>query len=336
MKAERSKNPVQSSFIQQLKEIIPPNISLADELAEILEVSTDSAYRRLRGETAITIDEAYKICSRYNLSVDSVFSNKGNSVTFQYTPLTEHAGNFEKYLEGILRQLQNINKFNPKQMIYAAEEVPIFHSFHSDTLAAFKLFYWQRSVLHIPALQSTRFDRSYLSSGLLQLARNIRETYLDIPGIEIWTDDTIFTSIRQVEYYHESGLFSKKEDALEVLHKIRAMAESIRKSTETGTKKENEVPGSFQLYKSDVVIGTNCIQVKAGDADFAFISFNTLNSLTTANTTFCAETGHWLKNLINKSTLISGTAEKQRFQFFNTMFRNIDTSIDRIKNMAEN
>ena len=39
-----------------------------------------------------------------------------------------------------------------------------------------------------------------------------------------------------------------------------------------------------------------------------------------------------MKNLIKKSTLISGIAEKERFQFFNKSYKAIDVAIDRINN----
>jgi hypothetical protein len=57
-----------------------------------------------------------------------------------------------------------------------------------------------------------------------------------------------------------------------------------------------------------------------------------MNSLTTSNQQFCEEIEHWTKNLIKKSTLISGIAEKQRFQFFSKAYKAIDLSIERIKN----
>ena len=41
---------LQSRFFQELKSIIPPYSSLVDEIAELLQVSMDSAYRRIRGE----------------------------------------------------------------------------------------------------------------------------------------------------------------------------------------------------------------------------------------------------------------------------------------------
>lgn len=78
------------------------------------------------------------------------------------------------------------------------------------------------------------------------------------------------------------------------------------------------------------MLGTNCIYVKMGDTRYSYISFNTMNSLTTNNPEFCEETEHWIKNLERKSTLISGIAEKQRYQFFNVLYKHIDDCINKV------
>jgi hypothetical protein len=40
----------QEQFIHILKELVPGNVSLANEIASVLNISMDSTYRRLRGE----------------------------------------------------------------------------------------------------------------------------------------------------------------------------------------------------------------------------------------------------------------------------------------------
>ncbi|MBK7819199.1 MAG: hypothetical protein IPJ60_17925 [Sphingobacteriaceae bacterium] len=52
---------VQDIFIQKLKETLPPSIGIAEEIAELLGISIDSAYRRIRGETDISINEIQTI-----------------------------------------------------------------------------------------------------------------------------------------------------------------------------------------------------------------------------------------------------------------------------------
>ena len=65
---------VQEVFIQKLKESLPPSIGIAEELSELLGVSIDSAYRRIRGETDLSISEVHLITKKYGISLDGVFS----------------------------------------------------------------------------------------------------------------------------------------------------------------------------------------------------------------------------------------------------------------------
>ncbi|MBS1636526.1 MAG: hypothetical protein JST26_11475 [Bacteroidetes bacterium] len=324
--------PIQSVFIQKLKEILPPNVGLAEELADVLDISLDSAYRRIRGETDLSIDEVFQLTKKYAISIDSVFSNLGDTVTFTYTKLTDNAGNFEHYLSRILSHLKTINSFHDKRIFYVAEEVPLFFSFYSKKLIEFKLFYWQRSVLNVPDYQGKKFEYGVIPKEQVKIAQKILEEYKTIPSVEIWTNETILTATKQVEYYFDSGVFKNKDVPIELLEEFRQMIEYIRDCAETTRKDKSQPEDTYLLYNSDVVLGTNCIYVQTGESNYAYVSFNTLNSLTTNNREFCEETEHWVKNLERKSTLISGVAEKQRFQFFNRTEKHIDSAIERIKN----
>lgn len=333
MKGKKSGFEMQEVFVKHLKEITPSNISLVDNLADLLNISVDSVYRRLRNETELSLDETYKICKHYRISADGLFSSQVNAVTCNYIKLTHPERNLEKYLEGILVSLKQVAKSDNAKLIYAAEEVPVFHSFYSEKLSTFKLFYWQRSVLNIPEYQSEKFAWGIIPEKQLKLAADIYKTYKHTNSIEIWTTDTIQTNIKQIEYYFELGVFKQKDDAIELLIDLKAMVEaiSVAAERENKTEKTNTVM-PFSLYKSDLVIGTNCIYVTIDEMAYSYISFNSLNSLTTYNTEFCEEIEHWMRNLIKKSTLISGIAEKQRFQFFNRIQKDIDASIEKIKN----
>lgn len=325
--------PIQTHFVQKLKENLPPNVGLAEEMADILEISTDSAYRRIRGETDLSIDEVYKLTKKYNISIDSIFSNLGDTVTFAYTKLTDSAENFDKYLNRIYGHVKAIGSFSEKKITYIAEEVPLFYSFFSDKLTQFKLFYWQRSVLNVPDYQGKKFEFGVVPEHQVKLAMSALEEYKKIPSVEVWTNETIHTVLKQVEFYVDSGVFKNKNDALEIIEEIRSMAKYLEKCAETGRKEISSKEENLLLYNSEVVLGTNCIYINTGPARYAYITFNTLNSLTTNNHEFCEETEHWVKNIIKKSTLISGVAEKQRFQFFSKMYKNIDNSFERIKNL---
>jgi hypothetical protein len=322
---------LQDQFITKLRKVLPSGIGLAEEIADILDISTDSAYRRIRGETGLTIDEIFRITKKYPISVDDIFSNRAETVTFTYTKLTDSAKNFEEYLGRIHSHVQALNKFDSRMIYYIAEEIPLFYSFHSRAFAEFKLYYWQRSVLNVPEYQQTQYRPGIIPKELVDVAHNSFKEYLKIPSAEIWTDLTVLTGLRQVAFYFDSGAMTK-EVALELTLEYRKTVEMVQHMAAEGRKNDGDVKGTYQLYSSDVVLGTNCIYVIMGDFRSSYITFNTLNSLTTTSQEFCLETEHWVRNLEKKSTLISGSAEKQRYQFFNAMFRKIDDYIEKLRN----
>ena len=312
----------QLAFMKQLKDGLPPNISLVDALADLLNVSNDSAYRRLRGETALSIEEICAICKHFKISFDS-FINNGNDgqVNFSYHQLNSGGSSFREYLQSIKNDLDKIVKYPDSQIIFAAEDIPIFHHFEQPLLAAFKIFYWNKSFLSDKDLENQKFDTSLVNPELISLAKSVYDSYAKISSIEIWSDDTVNSTLKQIEFYWESGVFKRKEDVLAICDELSVMLVRICKQAELNCKllqngKSAVGDNNYALYHSDVMIGNNCILVNMGNVRASYISCFSFNSMFTTNQSFCNETDFWLKNLVRKSNLISGVAEKQRYRYF--------------------
>ena len=73
----------QEFLFQRIKELLGPDDSMVDSVAEILHISTDSAYRRIRGETPIVLDEARELCLHFELSLDTLLNVRADSTLFQ-------------------------------------------------------------------------------------------------------------------------------------------------------------------------------------------------------------------------------------------------------------
>jgi hypothetical protein len=328
---------VQTQFIQKLKETIPSTNSLVDELASLLNLSTDSAYRRIRCETSLTIDEVAKLCSHYRINFDfgGQSGDSTASVTFSYSHLSSDIRNFEEYLGRLTMHMKQIKVSEPKEIIWAAEDVPIFHHFRYPTLMALKLFYWSKSILNAPEMENQKFAPEILPQNLVDKVREIHDLYTAIPSIEIWTEDTLNSTLKQVEFYSDSGHFTSTDQAMQVLDEISQMIASIEKQATHGLKFKGEAPEAnstipFKLYQSDLMVGNNSILTTAGSSRVTYISLNTFNSMATTSTAFNEEIERWLKNLMRKSNLISGVSEKQRFRFFKMMNDKIARARERI------
>jgi hypothetical protein len=90
-----------------------------DEIAGLLNISNDSAYRRIRGEKGIGFDEIRTLCSHFKVSLDQLFHLNSESIIFtgRSTDIVHYS--LDQYLENnILGQLKYINSFAKRELMY--------------------------------------------------------------------------------------------------------------------------------------------------------------------------------------------------------------------------
>ncbi len=313
---------IQEQFITRIKTGVPANVSFVDELADLLKLSTDSAYRRIRCETLFNIEEITLICKHFRVSFDPDVQHMSNKVTFDYLKLDDKKENFKLWLQFLAGDVKKIGASPNNQIIYSADDVPVWHHFFDRKLTAFKLFYWLKSILNSPDYSEVNFDAKLIDDSMINSANEILKNYNQINSTEIWTEDTINSTLKQVEYFWESGFFLSKADALEICDLLLEELNLVYKKASKSSKLIE--PGqdgrdNYKLYKSEVMLGNNSILANIGSTKLAYVSNNTFNMMSTTNAEFVHENELWINNLLRKSTLISGVAEKQRNQFFRVL-----------------
>lgn len=312
---------IQSAFLDQVKKRLPPNLSMADELSEILNISRDSAYRRIRGETILSLDEVKTLCNRFGVSVDALLSPSNEMVSFHYRVVDSQHFTFDKWLKSVLNNLEMLVPFADKQLIYFAKDIPVFYYFNSPLMGPFKMFFWMNSVLKEEGYQNVPFSPDLIPKELIAIGEKIWKRYSETPRIEIWSEETLNVTLRQIEFYHECGFFADPKYGVQLCNEYIALVQEIRSWASVGFKAS--VENKFHLYKNDLLIADNTILFRMGDKRVTFIPYNTMNILTTTQEPFCQQTEDYLINLINKSVLISTTGEKERAKFFNQMEQKI-------------
>jgi hypothetical protein len=191
--------------------------------------------------------------------------------------------------------------------------------------------------LNAKGFEDKKFETAHIDEDLMQIAADIYECYSRISSIEIWSDDTVTSTLKQIEFYWDAGAFNNRQDALKVCGEVNLMFNRIRKQAELNTQlgldnKPATTEPNYSLYQSDVMIGNNCVLSTMGGMKGAYISYHTFNVMLTTNVNFCNETELWLKNLIRKSNLISGVAEKQRYRYFKRADEELKKLVTKIEN----
>jgi hypothetical protein len=326
---------IQNQIFQKITDQLPPHISLVDEISDILEISTDSAYRRIRGEKHLSIYEVKKLCEKYRFSVDDLAGKSVNTVTFRTNLLSEENFNFTDYFKALLDNIQFISGHEQTEVIFLLNELNLFQLIQVPEICAFKLYYWQKSNLSFPGYRDKLFTFDILNDEIIKLTSEITEHYTKLKTIEIATEEILISLLKQVLFYNEAGFFKTRSEAKKLCEKLVELVEHLRRQAELGFKfaygkKPAGKEGNYLLYYNDIVLIDQIVLVRAGDSLSTYITNNGINLLQTYNKDFFQYNYQWCRNLIQKSTLISGTGEKERNKFFLKLNDKIQTVINRI------
>jgi hypothetical protein len=319
---------IQEYLFRYIKEKLPIEASLADVVADLLHVSNDSAYRRIRGETPLVLEEAKILCEAFTISLDQVLQVNENTVSFTAFNLNNEQYSFKKYLQDILYQLNLAASSAQKEIIYLTKDFGMFYNFLYRPLFSFRYFFWMKSILQHPEFVSRKFSMDCLTKDIEDIGRQIIKTYSTIPSTEIWNTECINSTIAQIEYYREAGYFSSEEDIGKIYAALRDSVEHLRKQAEAGFKFcPGENPDyqktNFDFYYNRVALGDNTILSVVDGKKVLYLNYDVLNYMMTRDEKFCNDVHTKLQTMLRRATILSSVSEKQRNIFFNILLKKI-------------
>ncbi|MDP5106899.1 MAG: hypothetical protein NWQ31_12100, partial [Polaribacter sp.] len=66
----------EEKLFDYIKFKIPENVSFIDEIADVLDISYDAAYRRIKGKTSLTLSESLQLSNRFNFNLNDILIDK--------------------------------------------------------------------------------------------------------------------------------------------------------------------------------------------------------------------------------------------------------------------
>lgn len=320
---------IQQQFFEMLRNHITKGDSLPMVLGEILKVSNDSVYRRLRGETALTLEETIKIAEYFGVSLDEFMARNINTVVFHYNWLNAEDYNYKTYLTQLRDQLLSISHFKENHIIYLVKDFPLFYNFLIPELAAFKGFFWQKSLLQQPDFKSRKFNLDEIDAEEVILGNEISRIYALIPSTELWNDEAIKGFLSQILYYSDAGYFHKPYHADKLIDKLEQLVTHFALQAEYGCKflfgKEPDTNlNNYELYYNEIILGDNTVYVRIDGHTRVYHSTNVMNNMYTTLPAYCEQTHKMHMNIIKSSPRLSNSGERERNLYFNKLRNDIE------------
>jgi hypothetical protein len=316
---------LQQQLFAYLKENIPPHLSLVDELCELLQLGSDSVYRRIRGEKPMTLAELKKLCEHYHISIDQLLHLQNESAFFEAPGINTAPVHFVDYLKDILKKFRDFSKFKQVEMQYFCKDIPVWYFYLFPELAAFKTFFWSKTFHNQPELNNKVFSlEEYPYYECFLIGQQILKEQNDIPSFELWNLESINSTINQITYYKEINNFRSTEDFLAVVNSFQQTLDHLQLQAEKGVKflpgvTDLSYKAPINIYIHELIMGNNTMLLKLDNKKLAMITYGVFNYLFTSDVRFSTKISAMFDSLFNRSTLISKTDEKARSRIFNTL-----------------
>ena len=314
-------NEIQQQLFQQIRSKLPAGASVVDEVAKLLSISSDSAYRRIRVEKQITFDELHILTINFKISLDELMNIPSGGTLFQCNYINPITYRFDQYLTGVLHHLAYFNSFKKKELYYSCKDMPFFNHFHFREVAAFKWFFWMKTYFQFPEFAKRKFKFTDYPDDFFLVDQKVLSLYLDLPCTEMWNPECMNIVLRQIEFCRRSHVFESGEDVLQLYEALEKTWDHLEKQAVLGYKfncndPEKKPLGEFKMYFNEVHLGDNSILVLLDGVKMSIVVHTTVNIMMTRDVAFNENMFGYMQNLMKRSTLISEVSERERSRYF--------------------
>jgi len=321
----------QKELFSYIKNSLPQHISMVDEIAEMLNLSYDSVYRRIRGEKPLALHELKLLCEKFKLSVDQLLHLKTESILFDAPGMNGNSVEFINHINGILRQFTYFNSFREKEIFYLCKDSTIWNFYLFPEIAAFKTFFWTKTINNDPALSNKDFSyNEYPFKDCYEVGQKVLREFNKIPCVELWNTESMISTINQIAYYRDAGNFKTQSDFDGVLQSFHLMIDHLQHQAEKGVKfMPGDGPAAYQapiqFYVNELILGNNTMAIKLDSNILSMVTYSVYHYLFTRDERFANKVMSSFNSLLSRSTLISKTGEKDRNRFFNAIREKVNS-----------
>jgi hypothetical protein len=186
-----------------------------------------------------------------------------------------------------------------------------------------------------PVFSDKGFSFSLLPESTRQIGEDLVKAYTRVSSVEIWNTECVNSTISQIEFSKEAGLFDSAADIREVYESFDASLAHLQMQAETG---EKYFPGeegdkrkqNLRFFFNRMVTGDNSVLVVTDTFSRVYFNYDVLSYMWTKDNDFCTQRLGYLGQVMRKATLISATGERQRNLFFNHLRSKIRERLQKI------
>jgi hypothetical protein len=296
---------------------IPKNIKPVIYLMELLDLSRESVYRRIRKDIPFSVGELTKLALTLNFSMDEIIeSSKRERIFFDLGSknINNSIDTFPAIFQEYSSYINNLSKAKNSCVFMALNYIyPLFTVFFPNL---FRFHYFKWMVETQDNSPRSHFADFTLPPELCSLQQKIMKEIKNAKNVTIILSPNISLSIiKDIQYYNQRKLINKAD--LEILKEdLLKMTDSAENIAKTGKL----IGGNSQIdiYISIPYINSNTIYLEYDDISEVHYWIYSTNPMVIRNSEIGNIQKKWLLSLKKSSTLITQSNEILQADFFDT------------------
>ena len=299
-------------LVGNVLKFIPKNKKPVVYLVNTLNISRESAYRRIRGDIPFTVDELITLATKLEFSIDDIYDQeKQNHAFYDFSRIEKNSTNFfllmlKKYNE-LLEKLSYAKKV---EVMMAFNTFP--PPFYTNFLNLFKFTYCKWLYQDNEINRNMSFSEIHIPDEVIMLQKKMRGNLMKGAGVMLILDMDIFLNmIKEIQYFYQRKLLTNEEMLLLKEETLR-LIEQYEDIVQTGMYGSAKI----QLYLSSLCVNSNTVYYKYDDKIDPLFWIFTVNPVVIQNAEFASMQLKWLNSLKRQSALISQSNEILQAEFF--------------------
>ncbi len=311
-------------LLTEIRGLVPEEVNMVAVLMQLLGASKSNIYKKLKGKVAFSADETLTIARHFGISLDRfAYAANGDyhKVSLDYSITQHQAGTPATFVRKLRHDLERILQLPQPSILYATNEVPIFHSLTCPNLLAFKLYVWSRSNWQIPGMMHHPFDPEAFYRQWPEVESE-RKTILSlnqqVPTKEYWPRLVLSNILNQIQYYTKAKLFQDPQTPVLLHEELGQMLDICENQAMTGTKNafDPSAPvASYELYLNEIAYTNNVVLIQSQEQPAAvYITVDNPNFLRSTDPVFCQRMRQWIGQI--EICSFPTSAEQHRMSLF--------------------
>jgi len=303
---------INKRLVENVLKHIPKNKKPVVYLVNTLNISRESAYRRIRGDIPFTVAEIIALAIKLEFSIDNAYcQERQNHAFLDFSRMEKNPANFfmlmlKKYNEF----LEKINSSKKLEVVMAFNTFP--PPLYTDFLNLFKFTYYKWLCQDNEINRNKPYSEVAVPDDIIMLQRKMRGNVMKGGNVILILDVNIFLNfIKEIQYLYQRKLLTNEELLIlkeDTLHLIEQY-ENIAQTGVCGSTK-------IQLYLSPLCVNSNTVYYRYDDKVNPLFWIFTVNPVIIQNEEFTSMQLKWLNSLKRQSALISQSNEILQAEFF--------------------